>query len=152
MNTNDSRRGGHWGFAWASVCCGLLLTGCGWFSSTGQVTGQVLVNGQPQGGFEVTFTSTTQKGVFHGVAQEGGKFDLRQGRQMADIPTGDYKITITPIAISESQPAIDVELPPQYTEVDQASIIQTVAPGPNQITLEFTWDATKRKKRVVTSE
>ncbi len=134
--------------AWGSTS----LIGCGFFGGTGQVSGQVIVNGEPQGGFEVTFTSTDHKNVFHGIVEEDGTFLLRQGREKATVPTGDYKITLAPIALSESVPAIDEDiLPAEYTTVEQAKLTETVQRGSNYFLLDFFWDDTPRK-RVQSSE
>lgn len=128
---------------WASIG----LTGCGFFGGTGQVSGQVIVNGEPRGGFEVTFTSADHKNVFHGIVEEDGTFLLRRGRERATVPTGDYKITLAPIALSESVPAMDEDIiPAEYTTVERAKLTETVQKGSNYFLLDFFWDDTPPKR------
>lgn len=114
-----------------------ILSGCFFGFGTGLVNGTILVDGSPMGGFEVTFSSTKNKDlVIRGVAIEDGTFRLTRGRGKLNIPTGEYRVSLSPIAIGEKTPAPKIALPQKYTDTNQAVITKTIRTGKNEIKIE----------------
>jgi len=90
------------------------------------------------GGFEITFSSTSGKDlIIRGIVEESGSFRLARGRGKLEIPTGEYRVTLAPIAIGETTPAPKIQLPEKYTNTDHAVITKTVRSGNNEFTIEI---------------
>lgn len=116
----------------------VILSGCFFGFGTGEVSGTVLVDHAPMGGFEITFFSTNnQKLIVRGIVEEDGTFRLARGRGKMEIPTGEYRVTFMPIAIGETTPAPKIQLPKKYTNVEHAVITKTVHSGKNEFTIEI---------------
>jgi hypothetical protein len=85
---------------WPLYCC-LCLASCSnphGEVSTVPVSGQVLVNGQPAVGVQITFHligEMPERGFFpSGITKEDGKFVLETYHQADGAPPGDYRVTL----------------------------------------------------------
>ncbi|WP_437205954.1 hypothetical protein [Planctomicrobium sp. SH664] len=112
----------------------VLLSGCSRQAS--RVDGVLLINGKPANGYEVTFTPVKAGLPARGTTIEEGKFILTRGRLKIDLPVGEYKVTITPIA-QERIPAPTLSLPARYTDVDQSTLTKTITPSTKSITIDI---------------
>ena len=116
----------------------VLLEGCSGWTQVGQVEGTVLIDGQPAPGFEITWTAVNNPEIVaRGVVAEEGKFRLYRTRGNWDVPVGEYWVTLEPVAVGETIPASKIELPEAYRNPTQATVKQSVQPGPNELTLEI---------------
>jgi len=122
------------------VVCGIGLVGC-YGGNVGQVEGRVLIDGEPQGGFEVNFSSVADGSGAMGTSMQDGVYRLRRGRGKNEIPVGEYKVTVKPSPFADGIPLPKVSLPKMYTETDQAVLVMKVEPGRNEIDLAI--DTTK---------
>jgi len=118
-----------------TLAVAICLAGCSG-GNTGKVEGRVLIDGEPMGGFEVSFISVKDGSGAIGSAAEGGKYELIQGRSNEWIPVGEYKVTVTPTSFVDGIPMPKVKLDKGYTDPRQATLVKTVEPGRNQIDLE----------------
>lgn len=142
-------------FLWLAAFCLLGLSGCGLFAGSGQVEGVVFLNGEPTGGFEVTLTPAKRpdSGVaYYGTAGEQGKFRISQGKGNFLIPAGTYRVTFATIAVSDSVPVLNLNLPAQYSDPAQASIQIDVKQGKNNFDLKLEAEAAPSKGRRPISE
>jgi len=120
----------------AAFCLAILTVGCSG-QGNGTVTGAVLVDGQPHGGFDVEFVSVKDGSSALGASQKDGTYELFRGRGEKLIPAGEYKVTINPTGFVEGVPMPKVKLPPTYTDANQTVIIKTIQPGENKIDVEL---------------
>lgn len=118
----------------ALLMTAILSCGCG--PQSGTVTGRVLVNGAPMGGFEIRFHSVTDGSAAFGSAGAEGRYQLVQARTM-EIATGDYKVTIVPSSEIEGAPLPKVKIPQELASASTTTLVKTVGPGANVIDLEI---------------
>ncbi|WP_437200797.1 hypothetical protein [Planctomicrobium sp. SH664] len=112
-----------------------LIAGCS-RNAVGTVHGTVIVDGQPMGGFDVIFHSQADGTSVMGAAKAEGRYELYRGRGATDIPCGEYRVTLTPNSLIDGVPLPKVKLPENVTQLEQATIVKTIAPGPNVIDIE----------------
>ncbi len=128
------------GVAW--LLTGLIVLGswgCGG-PSTGQVTGTVTVDGTPVNGLEVTFipVDAATGGEALAYTRDGGNYALVQGRGNKQIPTGDYKVTISVFSEDPNLETPRVNLGSNYTSSQETELKATVAGGENTIDFDLT--------------
>ncbi len=115
----------------------LALCGCS-SSSIGSVSGTVLVNGQPTGGFDIRYYAVSNGLMAVGGAQADGKYQLVFGRGDRSLPIGEYKVTVTPTADIEGVPMPKVKLSKDLFDASTTPLTKTVGPGENVIDLDLT--------------
>ncbi len=100
----------------------------------GTVSGTVLVDGEPTGGFEVVFVSP--EGLeYTALAIKGGTYRVIGGRTSPDIPAGSYRVTVTPSSLVDDVPRPKMKLSEDYFDSARTPIIVEVNRGKNDIPL-----------------
>lgn len=130
-------RAGFW-LAWAVLCA---AAGCS-PGDTGTVEGTVIVDGNPLGGFEVTFTSQADGSTALGYAKADGRYQLFRARGNRNIAVGEHKVTVTPTEMVDFVPKPNIRLPATYTDRYKTTLIRSVEPGANVI--DFELDSVKK--------
>ena len=77
--------------------------------ATGTVEGTVYVDGQPMGGFEITYKSDEDGSVAIGASQNDGRYKLFIGRANERIRTGKYHVTLEPSGMITGVPRPSVQ-------------------------------------------
>ncbi len=113
----------------------IVTSGCGG-QQMATVSGQMLVNGAPMGGFNITFHSVETGLTAFGAAGADGHYHLYQARSK-EFPPGDYKVTIVPTAEIEGVSMPKVKIPNELTSASTTTLVKTVDPGANVIDLEI---------------
>jgi hypothetical protein len=126
---------------WSKLLKLALVAGtCGLFAgctsgATGTVEGTVYVDGEPMGGFEVSYKSDEDGSVAMGASQSDGRYKLFIGRANKRIRTGRYHVTLEPSGMITGVPRPTVRLPARYLDFSQTDLVQTVDSGSNVLDL-----------------
>jgi hypothetical protein len=152
--------------AWLAPAGLLLLAGCG--GGKGEVTGQVLYNGEPLSMGRITFVSETGKQEAFSSYVIRGKYTIK------GCPAGPVKISVESLEpptkeqieaytkqpprmapemhermsqqgpppemkeIAEGPPLKHMKIPPQYADPDKSGLTYTVTRGSQEHTVELT--------------
>lgn len=105
--------------------------------STGTVTGRILIDGEPTGGFEIHYVSQSDGTVGIGYAQADGSYRIYRGRGSQELRPGEYKVTVIPTPDVDGVPQPKVRFPKSYTDQGQSEIVKSVGPRANVIDIEL---------------
>lgn len=128
----------------AAVC--LALSGCG--NGLAQVSGQVMLNGQPlrggKGDVRVTVQFQPADGVGAvaiGLADENGNYEMATGSQTGIRP-GEYVVTCSASELvrptnPNATPGVRLVSDPKYANANTSGLRCTVQPGTNEFNISL---------------